>query len=79
MSQEAQFVWGAPRAAAYLGVSRQTFWRLRNSKELSETERKLLTPRILQGRIAFRKRDLDLFMSPSLNAPGAKAHDPFSR
>lgn len=78
MSTEAQFIWGFAKAAKYLGVSRMTLWRIIHSPERTEQERKLLTPRIVSGRVAFRKRDLDLFMSPALNAPGARPHNPFS-
>ena len=66
----AQYVWGAKGAADYLGLSVGTFQKLARSYERTEQERELLKPRIVLGRTAYSKRNLDLFMSPALNAPG---------
>lgn len=71
------YIWGYTGAADHLGIDRKTFWRMRNSNTLTGREKKMLTPRIIGGQPAFKKTTLDEFMSPELNAPGAKAHDPF--
>lgn len=71
------YLWGFDAAAAYIGRSRKTFWRLRHSSALSAEEKRLLHPRIIDGRASFSKANLDKFMNPALNAPGAKPHDPF--
>ncbi len=78
MSADQAYIWGYPAAAKYLGISKMSFWRMRNSTELTEQEKALIKPRILNGRCAFKKANLDLFMSPALNAPDAKPHCPFS-
>lgn len=75
--QSAAYVWGFKAAAEYLGFSKTTFWRMRNSNTFTEEEKRMLTPRIIGGQPAFKKSTLDKFMAPELNAPGAKVHDPF--
>jgi hypothetical protein len=71
------YVWGLSAAADYLGISRKTLWRIRNSTTITAAEKRLLQPRIINGQAAFAKASLDKFMNPVLNAPGAKVHDPF--
>ena len=72
------YVWGFQGAADYLGVSRRTFLRIRQSNTTTAFEKRLLTPRIIGGQPSFRKAELDKFMSPALNAPGAKVTDTIS-
>lgn len=74
-----QYVWSLKGAADYLGISGATFWRMRHSPDLSPQEKRLISPRIIGSQAAFKKSDLDRFMSPELNAPGAKIHDPFHK
>lgn len=57
-----------------MGVSRPTLWRIRNSNTRTPEEKKLLAPRIIDGSPAFRKQDIDKFMSTPV---GAAIHDPF--
>lgn len=77
--ESSAYVWGHTAAAVYVGLSRSSFWRMRNSNTLTEAEKKMLTPRIINGQPAYKKSTLDTFMSPALNAPGAKTHDPFPK
>lgn len=76
---DSAYVWGFAGCARYLGISRITLWRILNSPERTKREKDLLSPRIISGRPAFKKSNLDEFMRPAMNAEGAQVHDPFSR
>lgn len=72
------FVWGLSGLAKYMGVSRPTLWRIRNSNTRTPEEKKLLAPRIIDGSAAFPKSNIDKFMSPEMTPVGAAIHDPFT-
>jgi len=72
------YIWSLSGLAEYMGVSRPTLWRIRNSNTRTDEEKKLLSPRIIDGSAAFSKSNIDKFMAAEMTPAGASIHDPFS-
>jgi hypothetical protein len=62
------FLRGAEDAASYLGISRSTLIDWQNTAD----PKKILVPRIINGRQYFTRAQLDEFMHPSQNEPGVE-------
>lgn len=69
------YLHGSRRAAEYLDIDRQTFRGWRDDTEMAHRE--LLQPRIIRGEPYYRIANLDRFMDPANNPPGAEIVDHF--